>query len=209
MTHRALSCALALGFAVTYPVPRAAQSQAAPAGAAAAAPARGGACFRARPLPRCRSFWITEFGVLSTQSRPQRYSDPAIVVWELGRMYNLTERRALGASVMFATGDDLMRLGVKARYRVWLNEVVAAELAPGILVLSSDNDMNGRGGAGFVAHGAVTLQDWVTALAQVDVRRSGLASFLGLKLGSVPGTVVGLAVPAAFGVLLATYHDRS
>ena len=205
MTRRHLTHALALGLAVACATPRAARAQAVPDGAAAA---RGRACFQARPMPRCRSFWITEFGVLAPTSGMPPYSDPLLVVWELGRMYNVGQRRALGASVMFATGDDVTRLGVKGRYRAWLNDIVAAEVAPGIILSSSDTDMDGRGGPGFVMHGAISLQDWVTMLAQMDVRRRGTATFLGAKLGSLPGTIVGVALSVVFGALLAI-GDRS
>jgi len=49
-------------------------------------------CFRGRPLPQCRAFWLTEFG-LSLPDGP--------FGWELGGMRNVGKRSAVGG-----TGED-------------------------------------------------------------------------------------------------------
>src|SRR5437762_6360603 len=81
------------------------------AGAAAAqTPSRTRDCYRGRPLPPCRSFWITEFGLLGRLNalpEPRTTVDP-FFRWEVGGMQNRNERTAFGATIVIEA-DDLDR----------------------------------------------------------------------------------------------------
>src|SRR5437764_874817 len=93
------------------------------AGAAAAqTPSRTRDCYRGRPLPPCRSFWITEFGLLGRLNalpEPRTTVDP-FFRWEVGGMQNRNERTAFGATIVIEADDLGSRYGITPRYRRWL-----------------------------------------------------------------------------------------
>lgn len=90
-------------------------------------------CFRGRPLPRCRSFWITEAegGVrLAGPGAPGGELDARLGV-ELGWMRNLSRRTAIGGGV--AVGwDGVEFVSLRPRYRRWLTPAVALDASPGV-----------------------------------------------------------------------------
>ena|SRR2546426_6671842 len=63
-------------------------------------------CFRGRPLPQCRAFWLTEFG-LSLPDGP--------FGWELGGMRNVGKRSAVGGT-LYLRIDGGTAYGVKPMY---------------------------------------------------------------------------------------------
>ena len=102
-------------------------------------------CFRGAPLPRCRWFAVTEVGVawlaVGTQPDPL-FSDSrrrVAATWNLGVMYNLAPRTALGVALLFSGLDaDESRAGVQVRYRRWLSSTTGLEGAVGLLFEAND-----------------------------------------------------------------------
>ena len=148
-------------------------------------------CFRGRPLPQCRAFWLTEFGVSPFEPW---------FVWELGGMRNVGARSAVGGA-LYVRIDGGTAYGVKPRFRRWLSPVVALDVAPGIIILAAAGNS-----AGFAGHVGLSVGDLVGVTLQAEtvppdfdggkrVKWSG-----GGRLGAVPGTIAGIAGVALVGV---------
>lgn len=145
---------------------------------APAADARGGqiGCFRGKPLPACRSFWIFELQgsapLVQTRRRvvntfpdgptlTQRATAfESSLEWNLGHMVNVSPSWAVGG--VFTAGPDGRGAfrGVKARARRWLSPDVALELEGGLLAA----DVQGAGTPG---------HSGVTADVRLDIRDQG------------------------------------
>jgi len=149
-------------------------------------------CFRGRPLPQCRAFWLTEFG-LSLPDGP--------FVWELGGMRNVGTHSAVGGT-LYLRVDGGTAYGVKPRFRRWLSPVVALDVSPGIIILAG-----ARSSVGFAGHVGASLADLLALSIQAEtvqpdftggktIKWSG-----GARLGAAPGAITGIAGLA----LLAAY----
>ena len=162
-------------------------------------------CFRGRPLPTCRTFWITEAGYsyrLTGQSRDHSYA-----TWEVGLMRNLSVRTALGAT-LFAGFDGDLRWALKGRFRRWVSSSTSLEVAPGVLLTGCEGNC-----PGFTGHLAVNFEDRFAFTSHVEVLnrrgfgafpgRSSVAWYIGVKLGSQPGVIAtGVEAVALVGVLV-------
>jgi hypothetical protein len=85
-------------------------------------------CFQARPLPRCRNFGVTEFGVL------QRIGGTSALGLSgaLGVMRNIDASTAVGA-VLFVESDEFSSAGgLRVRYRRWLTGGNSGDIAVGL-----------------------------------------------------------------------------
>jgi hypothetical protein len=103
-------------------------------------------CFRGRPLPTCKSFWLVEmqgFTPLGQTTRSVSYSDGQPVEmtafegrleWNVGHMVNLSPTFALGGTLSVGPhGGSGIFTGLKVRARQWLSEDLSLELAGGLL----------------------------------------------------------------------------
>jgi hypothetical protein len=104
------------------------------------------ACFRGRPASECHRFWITEFSLAyRLDDLPVEWvewedsNDYWLLAGEIGQMFNLSERKALGATVYSAYDGRRYRLGLKARGRHWFSRSLAADLGIGVLLLGDDS----------------------------------------------------------------------
>ncbi len=126
-------------------------------------------CFRGRPLPACKSFWIVEMQgstPLAQTSRtaqnfaPPRYAQEAfssVLEWNLGHMVNMSPTYAIGGVITAGTGDSGYLTGLKLRVRRWLHPDLSLEAEGGLLW----NDANGgrRSGAGGTAALRLNIRD--------------------------------------------------
>jgi hypothetical protein len=177
------------------------------------APALAGAqtCFRGRPLPTCKTFWITESGLGTRVNRgPGGASADLFATLEIGRMSNRSDRTALGATVLVGVGDQIssstdVMLGFKPRYRHWLGPTTSLELSPGVFY----SVVAGR--VGLTAHAAINLADRVALTGQVLAARSAISGlttrtdvgwYIGGKLGAWPGVAAAIVVPVVFCIVL-------
>ncbi len=147
-------------------------------------------CFRGKPAPYCKMFFITEVGATLSG-----------VNWELGGMHNLNKRSALGATFFVSTRvyDDLAA-GFKFRYRHWLNSFngFSIDISPGLVLWTQWPDPTFRKGPTFTGHVGFNYKDMIALMVQVYVRRyrfqKNKVNFsLGLKFGSYAGIVLGCA----------------
>ncbi len=198
----------------------------APALAGGQAADTGKACFAAKPLPECRTFWLTEVGYykrafgygvfpsspLPGERRPDLDSHGS---WEVGLMSNRSLRTAVGGTFLVGTGGSTFRLGLKGRYRRWIPERKFVEVSAGALRVATSSPYSQGRSTGFGITGDVSVgwRDWVALTARADaVRGSGHtagAVYGGVRLGSYPGIVATAAIVAYIGLLLALLAGES
>jgi hypothetical protein len=196
--------------ALGYTRPAAGQA-AVPANAAPQGEAAGKACYRGRISPPCRSFWITEFGGAWYTVPPLGQEAPEgrefLFLWELGWMRNRSAHEAVGASVFFATNDEVMRAGVRGRYRRWLGDGLSVDVAPTLIVLQSNRAYEVRARPGVSVLGALDFGDLIVLTGEVEATGGGVRALYGVRMGSYAGAVSGLGLPVLVAALLG--DDRS
>ncbi len=177
----------------------------------------GGWCFRGKPLPQCRHFWVVEFGLGARLDDPPSSlaseGEPVITV-ELGQMFNLDRRSAVGGALYLGSDEEWSRFGLKPRYRRWLGRRTSLELAPGVLIAGEHNALEPEY-PGFTGHLGVNLADWLAVVGQVEVvrfRRSRLDLEDGVTDvawygGITANSYAALLAPIALGVLIAATWD--
>lgn len=190
---------------------RPAAAQAADAASDPRAAGEGRACFSGRPSPACRSFWITEFGGAWYSVTPRgdyNLGDREIMfLWELGWMRNRSARDAMGASVFFATNDEVMRTGVRGRYRRWVADGLAVDVAPTLIVLQSNRAYEVRAQPGVSVLGDVSFGDWIVLTGELEATAGGVRGLYGVRLGTYGGVVSALSFPLAVAAILGS--DKS
>lgn len=147
-------------------------------------------CFRGQPLPTCKSFWIFEAGYVYWLNG---HWDHHTAVWDLGLMANANERLAFGATFFaVAGGGQDPRVGLKARFRRWLNHSTSVEASPGVLLLGGYGE-----GPGLIGHVSLNFQDRLALTGQFEAEDGrGVDWYAGLRLGSTPA-LIGIAAEAA------------
>ena len=145
-------------------------------------------CTFGKPLPDCRAFFLTEAGYAYGLTNSEHYPS-----YELGPMVNTSEKIAVGLTAIVGANNGFL-YGLKVRGRYWLTPRMGLDVATGVL------DAEGRAYTGGVG---LSFADQYAFTAHVDhsVERyvdSRTEFFLGFKVGSKPGIVLG-----GVGVLLA------
>jgi hypothetical protein len=180
----------------------------------------GGVCFRGKPSPECRTFWITEAGafyrldgqdVKSWQHR--KLYEKLLYSIDVGLMFNRSPGDALGASI-FIDYDDYTgstKLGLRPRYRRWLSRLIRIDIAPGIVL--DDTKFKTPNFSGLLS---LNFSDYVALMLRLDInsweKRYGVnqaggteyAWYGGLKFGSYPGLVVGIVGPIVAAAIWAS-----
>jgi len=130
-----------------------------------------------------------------------------LFAWELGWMRNRSARDAVGASVFFATSDDVMRAGVRGRYRRWLGDGLSVDVAPTLIVLQSNQAYDVRATPGVSVLGALGFGDVIVLTGEVEAAGGGVRTLYGVRLGSYAGAASGLGLPIFVAALLGS--DKS
>lgn len=86
-------------------------------------------CLRGQPKPTCDQFWLTEFGVAAPVPAG---SNRVRITLELGRMRNVSPKHAYGVAVFVEGSEFDGGVGVRPRYRYWIDRSVSLDVAPGI-----------------------------------------------------------------------------
>lgn len=98
-----------------------------------------------QPLPDCRNFLISEFGVVYRCDKPPKAETDTWTTFlaEVGFMHNVTLRSAVGCAFFGEGGGDGSRAGIRGRYRLWLKprgnrpSRSSLDITPGIILWGS------------------------------------------------------------------------
>lgn len=162
-------------------------------------PATRPVCFKARALPSCRAFLLTEFSLSTSEFGDQNRSEDHLR-WDLGAMVNVTRKDAVGLSLGFGEAES-GRWGAALRYRRWILENAAVEIAPGFV---------SRGGGAYPRETRVTgdvslvLGGWVALFGYVEETGDGPRIGTGARFGAWPGAILGLLSYAFIGIVPTT-----
>ncbi|UCG60837.1 MAG: hypothetical protein JSV52_10950 [Candidatus Zixiibacteriota bacterium] len=118
-----------------------------------------------RGQPGSGKFSITEFGLKYIAGGSERTRQSPSATMEFGVVQNLTTNSGLGGTIYLATGDD-WRIGPKIRFRRWLNDYLAVDVASGVTWNMDNNDKHKLGYASYVG---VNLLDKVILNVEYDV----------------------------------------
>ena len=169
-------------------------------------------CFRGKPCPQCRWFWITDSNFMyrlwsSEDARERNTGSNVLFSFDLGVMHNHSERSALGASISggYDQGYEQGQIGARLRYRRWLNRPFSFEYAPGIMVNTGKGHYKG-----FSNLLAITAADLVALSMRIDFMKYSressyqVCTYGGITLGSYAGIAGAVGVSAVIiGVAIA------
>ena len=190
-------------------------------------------CFRGRPLPDCKSFWIFEMqgSVPLLQTERFLYIDGNAPIgndvfdsqleWNVGHMVNLGETFSLGGVITVGTGNTDPLTGIRARIRRWFSTDVSLEVEAGIL-RSNATDTQFPGVNGGTADIRLNIRDHGAFFVRWDVlplpeevypayssyyqpARTYYGTSVGVALGSVPAVAGTGALGVVFAVLLGMF----
>jgi hypothetical protein len=206
--------------AVLFVVPTLAAQQ--PSDSAPPAEVSNPHCWRGRPLPHCRAFLLFEFSAprfltgtkldMSVAQQGNGYSryEQGLVsqfVFDLGAMRNISDRDAVGGTVMVGMivdnpGREFVT-GATARYRRWLTPVVSADAAAGVAAMPVGVEVQQPFGLtrqsvirpALVADARLGLGDLVAVTGRAMVANDGRgrthsALFAGASVGSTTTAVL-------------------
>ncbi|MCI0695967.1 hypothetical protein L0337_28705 [candidate division KSB1 bacterium] len=154
----------------------------------ALAPSQAQFRWNPKPLPTCRTFPITEFGLnYRVSSQPvfekitfrdgsitdhsaYRPDQQLYITSDLGFMRNLSPCYALGASNFVGFGDDSnLRGGLKLRMRRWFTNGTRLDVSPGILLWDSNWQFSRPG---FTGNMDLKFKEWFALSLLVEYRRA-------------------------------------
>ena len=157
-------------------------------------------CFAARPRPHCSSFWLTEFeaGLRAAASRNLRGSE--FFAWEVGGMRNVSDRIGIGLTGFWTISDEGGSAGLHPRLRIWLAGDRSIDLGPGVTLSGHDLRtfrFNGLAAINVTQWAALTVRaQSITEGEHTSERGEPAFEWLvGVRLGALPGLVVGLGLP--------------
>ena len=154
-------------------------------------------CWRGKPAPECRIFFITEFGGVLPISGNNAGAQIQRLNWELGGLLNFNKRNAAGAAFYFSLSKNSeLYGGGKLRYRFWLNRSFSLDFGAGLMWRLNYI----KSGTNYTGHLGLNYRDIVSFIVQIDVLEDTITS-LGIKTGSWIGTAAGTAA-AVVGTVL-------
>lgn len=145
--------------------------------------------FRGSPAPECQSFFIVEGGAFYETGDREFGANS-----DIGVMFNLSRRSALGGSIFHQLAADVSGVGVKLRYRYWLNSSFSLDIAPGILLL-------GEWAPAITGQVSLNYKDLIGVFVQIDSQHSPYIRRMPFSLGVKFGRYLGI-VPSALVVLV-------
>jgi hypothetical protein len=176
-------------------------------------------CFRGKPCPQCRWFWITEAGVSyrfdnndEYPQRNRRFYQKLLYSFDLALMHNLGKHDAIGVSLSAAydkhQGQGL--LGGRLRYRRWFGRSFGFDYAPGIV-----SNTEGGPHSGFSNLLVITAADLVALILRIDIVKwrdesdYEVCSYAGINLGSYAGLAAGMATFVVSAVAVIAFAASS
>ncbi|SYZ72730.1 exported hypothetical protein [Candidatus Zixiibacteriota bacterium] len=183
------------------------------------------ACFRGRPLPECKEFWLVEERLEFRANDVNSLYNPASVNLgiDLGHMFNITRRYAVGGSVYFAANSNRTVEGLRLRYRYWLNRETSFDISPGIIFAGNDESANPPNTKypGLIISAALGYKDLIAFnltleryalrnnFGKIDSPKSETVIYSGFTLGSY-SALAGMVATVFTGVIaLVSMHEHT
>ena len=176
-------------------------------------------CFRARPRPDCRGFFVTNSGPYLQLDALD--IDQIRLTVDLGAMLNVTSNNAVGASwFLFGQSGDNVSMGPVMRWRRWLGPTESLDIALGTNVFSGDRESFDVGSIlGLVKYNPVP---WLGVAARPELVRSIVYActekgcpppvretkrrlYLGAELGELSGVGLSVAAGVAVAIIMILY----
>jgi hypothetical protein len=175
----------------------------------------GGNCFRGRPLPECRSFWITELGYfrtsLSTESPTTANPSGEATLKShtaaaLGVMRNRSANRADGYTAEIGFNNRGIRVAGSRRYRFWMPSQQQVDVSAGAVHTGVRGITRGKApGNGLTADVSYGWADLFGGTLRADVVRAEKHTFgavyTGVKVGSYSTLLTAVAGILSIGIL--------
>jgi hypothetical protein len=171
-------------------------------------------CWRGKPFPICRAFWITEISgeyafVSTTAHFRQDYgsgvatADAADVssrlVWTVGPMFNRASGHAIGATLSAGIVERGSRVAIEARRRAWYSETESAlDLSAGLVRM---NVPFTDAAYGLTMGSYLGGGDLIHVTAHADLLLSGGRVRAGGTMGIGAGSYAAAGTTAALGLL--------
>jgi len=184
------------------------------AGVLPQAPSRGpeNLCYRARPAPECRVFFITNAGGYINPGA-YRGGTPFRAILDWGVMVNASPRNAIGASWFVSLDEDDFTTGPVVRYRRWFPRDRSLDLGLGTVV--AGGQLKAGSILGIVKYSPVhwfgvglrpeylrrtAITCGVSACTEYDT--SSARVYGGVEFGWVPGLALSVGSGAVLGLLV-------
>ena len=167
-------------------------------------------CYHARPKPSCSAVVFTDFGAYALVSGDDWGNAPWREVADWGVTVNVSERDAVGGSVLATFDRAGLLIGPELRYRRWISSSAALDFGLGMPVVTS---------TGNIAAGSITglvrwsPNAWLAVAARPEALRWTTVTSCGpagcttanrmhprLSLGLEVGRVPGAALTGAAGL---------
>lgn len=182
---------------------------------------------RPRPLVETKFYLVTEAGLLlsgeAMKIADRAWGPDLALIWDVGAMRNISPRIAVGGTLGFTQGNDRneFSLALKPRVRYW-SRPITVDVSPGIILAHNSFEDGPR--PRFFIEATTMYRDLAGISARVlstyieyPVNQPSepfrLAAFnktdfyLGLRLGSYPGTVAGVLTAAGAVVITNLFWD--
>src|SRR5438067_6246284 len=180
-------------------------------------------CWRGKPLPLCRSFFLTEmageyaFATTKTTNgnhvEGQRTADEsAQLLWRIGPMFNTAPSRAIGVTLSAGVVNEGGREAIELRRRRWMNAEQSVDLSAGALRMDIPKSAERPTGAAYGLTTGIYLvggdllhvdghADFVIATNRI--RGGGTVGGGVGGYGAVGGTVLLVALAVAIAIAIA------
>jgi hypothetical protein len=182
----------------------------------------GGPCFRARPYPDCRVFFITNSGAYVQLGAGPGVS-PLRGTIDWGAMVNLSSTNAVGGSwfVTYLHEGTGFSTGPVVHWRRWLGTTRSLDVAVGTSIVG--HAVRPGSVLGLVKYNPV---DWLGVAVRPElvryddynclgvgcaepVTRTKARFYLGAEAGGLPGLGLGVAAGVALGVILFAFLSHN
>lgn len=174
-------------------------------------------CFRCRPYPECRAFFVTNSGGYF-QLGARRGANPMRAIADWGAMVNLSSKDAIGGSWFVTVAENELSTGPVLRWRRWLGPTQSLDFAVGTPVAGGNLARPGSV-LGLVKYNPVY---WFGIAARPEMVRyddeyicddagcrtvSGTKArlYLGAEVGELPGLVLGASAGVVAGLLVLAF----
>ncbi len=180
------------------------------------------------PRATTKSFAITETSAFARLAGPAGRQRSHNVMFDVGRVFNVGSRTGLGATAFVGAGDGSAEVGVRGRFRYWLDTQSSIDFSPGLILSHEEPGISKGKGLGLVGQLSWNYSRIWSFAAQVYSVESTTETrqyawflnshtvqggrdtgvMLGFKLGGKPG-LIAAPTAAVLGFIVAANEEHS